>query len=102
MGTLYHYLALSSLVFVIGIYGVLTRRNAISLLMSIELMLNAANINLVAFNHFLGDSLFQGQIFVLFVITLAACEAAVGLVLILSIYRHIKTIDVQKMNLLKW
>ena len=100
--TLEHYLALSLALFLIGVFGVLTRRNAVGILMSVELMLNAANINLVACNHYL--NLYQniGYVFTVFVITVAAAEAAVGLALILSIYRHIRTVFVEEMDILKW
>lgn len=112
---IYHVLVVTSILFAMGLYGALSRRNAIGILMSIELMYTAANINLVAFNGMLGPqytlqafSTAQdvvspvGQIFVVFVITIAACEAAVGLALIIAMYRHYKTIDIDNMNLLKW
>ena len=98
--TLYHFLALSAVLFSIGVYGVLTRRNILGILMSIELMFNAANINLVAFNHFLHPQNLWGQGFVIFVITLAAAEAVVGLSLVLAIYRNIKTVYTENMSLL--
>ena len=98
--TLYHFLALSAILFAIGIYGVLSRRNILGVLMSIELMFNAANINLVAFNHFLYPSSVWGQGFTLFVITLAAAEAVVGLSLVLAIYRNIKSVYTENMNIL--
>lgn len=96
------YLIVSLIIFLIGLYGAVTRRNAIGILMGIELMLNAANINLVAFSSFLDSAGINGQVFTIFVITIAACEAAVGLALILAIYRHIRTVHVEKMNILKW
>ena len=98
---LYTCLVVSLIIFAIGIYGVLTRRNAIGILMSIELMFNSANINLVAFNRFLDLESKIGMIFPIFIITLAAAETAVGLALILSIYRMIKTVYVEKMNIMK-
>src|SRR4030081_1600658 len=98
--SLHHYLMLSAIIFGIGIYGVLSRRNIIGILMSIELMFNAANINLVAFNHFLHPGGLWGQGFILFVITLAAAEAVVGLSLVLAIYRNIKSVYTEDMNLL--
>lgn len=98
--TLYHFLALSAVLFSIGIYGVLSRRNILGVLMSIELMFNAANINLVAFNHFLYSGSVWGQGFTLFVITLAAAEAVVGLSLVLAIYRNIKSVYTENMNIL--
>ncbi|MFH1075088.1 MAG: NADH-quinone oxidoreductase subunit NuoK, partial [Candidatus Firestonebacteria bacterium] len=79
-----------------------TRRNAIGILMAIEIMFNSANINLVAFNKFLHLEASIGIIFPIFIITLAAAETAVGLALILSIYRKLKTVYVEKMDLLKW
>jgi NADH:ubiquinone oxidoreductase subunit K len=96
------YLFVGLIIFLVGLYGAITRRNAIGILMGIELMLNAANLNLVAFSSYLDSVGINGQVFVIFVITIAACEAAVGLALILAIYRHIKTIQVEKMNILKW
>jgi len=101
-----YWLIFSSLLFAIGAYGVLTRRNAIVVLMSIELMLNAANVNLVAFSsyhttlHNSSDA--SGQAFALFSIAIAAAEVAVGLAIILSVYRRYKTIDVDKINILRW
>ncbi len=97
-----HFLALSAALFSIGIFGILTRRNAIGLLMSIELILNAANINLIMFNKFLGSQDGLGQIFALFVIAIAAASAVVGLGLVIAIYRNAKTILVNKMDLMKW
>jgi NADH:ubiquinone oxidoreductase subunit K len=87
--TLYNCLVLSGIIFSIGIYGVLTRRNILAILMSIELMFNAANIALVAFNHYLHPNNLWGQGFVLFVITVAAAEAVVGLSIVLAIYRNV-------------
>ncbi len=97
-----HFLVLSASLFSIGIFGILTRKNAIGLLMSIELILNAANINLITFNRFLGSPDGLGQIFALFVIAIAAASAVVGLALVISIYRTAKTILVNKMDLMKW
>jgi len=91
---------LSAILFAIGIYGVLARRNILGLLMSIELMFNAANINFVAFNHFLYPDRVWGQGVVIFVITLAAAETVVGLSLVLAIYRNIKTVYAEKLNIL--
>jgi len=97
-----HYLALSTILFCIGIFGVLTRRNAIGILMSIELMFNAVNINFVAFSKFVTPNDFVGQIFAIFVITIAAAEATVGLAIVLLIYRNFKGINVDNMNIMKW
>ena len=102
MITLTHYLVLSAALFGLGLYAVLARRNAVAMLMGIELMLNAANINLVAFNKYAAPGSMQGQIFALVVITLAACEAAVGLALVLAAYRHLETIHLDEINLMKW
>ncbi len=102
MITLGHYLVLSALVFGLGLYAALSRRNAVAMLMGIELMLNAANINLVAFNKYAAPGAMQGQIFALIVITLAACEAAVGLALILAAYRRFETTYVDDLHLMRW
>ena len=98
--TLNHYLVLSALLFSIGVAGVLLRRNAIIIFMSIELMLNAVNLSFIAFARHL-DSL-DGQIFVLFVMAVAAAEVAVGLAIIIAIYKRLSTADVDRINLLKW
>jgi len=90
----------SAILFSAGVYGVLARRNAVLVLMSIELMLNAVNVNLVAFSQFLHDV--SGQIFALFVITVAAAEVGIGLAIIILIYRNRETIDVDKIDLMKW
>jgi len=95
-----HYLFLSLLMLTIGIIGVLTRRNVIIILMSIELILNAVNINLVAFARHFGSV--DGQIFALFVITAAAAEAAVGLGIIIAFFRNRETVLADEMDLLKW
>jgi NADH:ubiquinone oxidoreductase subunit K len=97
-----HYVVLSSVLFCVGIFGVLTRRNAIAILMSIELMFNAVNINFVAFSKFVTPGEFIGQIFAIFVITVAAAEATVGLAIVLLIYRNFKGINVDNINLMKW
>lgn len=98
--TLYHFLALSGILFAIGIYGVLSRRNILGIFISIELMFNAVNINLAAFNHYLYPDRVWGQGFVLFVITIAAAEAVVGLSLVLAIYRNIRSVYTENMNIL--
>lgn len=95
-------LTLSSFLFSVGIYGVLARKNAVLVLMSIELMLNAVNINLVGFNAWLGDPNGVGQIFSLFVIAIAAAEVGVGLAIVLLVFRRRKTINVDEVDLLKW
>ena len=95
-------LVFAGLLFSAGIYGVLARRNAVLVLMSIELMLNAVNVNLVAFSQYLKDQLASGQIFALFVITVAAAEIGIGLAIVILIYRNRETIDVDQVSLLKW
>jgi NADH:ubiquinone oxidoreductase subunit K len=97
-----HFLMLGAVLFALGLYGALTRRTAIGILMSIELVLNAANINLITFNRFLGSPDGLGQIFALFVIAIAAASAVVGLVLVIAVYRNMKTIFTDKINLMKW
>ena len=97
-----HYLILSAVLFCIGIFGILTRRNAIGILMSIELMFNAVNINFVAFSKFVTPGEFVGQIFAIFVIAIAAAEATVGLAIVLLIYRNFKGINVDNINMMKW
>ncbi len=99
------YLILAAALFCIGLFGALSRRNAVAILMGIELMLNAVNINLVAFWRYLSKDPVNNQtgiIFALFVITLAAAEAAIGLALIIAIYRSRDTVNVEDVNLLKW
>ena len=91
-------LALSAVLFAIGVIGVLTRRNAIVIFMCVELMLNAVNLSFVAFSRLYGAT---GQVFVVFVMTVAAAEAAVGLAIIISIFRHRQTVDLQNINILK-
>ena len=95
-------LLFSAALFAIGVYGVLARRNGVLVLMSIELMLNAVNVNLVAFNQFLQDAALGGQIFTLFVIAVAAAEVGIGLAIVILIYRNRETINVDEVNLLKW
>jgi len=97
---LIHYLALSALLFVIGVAGVLTRRNAIVVFMCIELMLNAVNLSLVAFSASLGD--ITGQALVFFVMAVAAAEAAVGLGIVISLFRNKQTVNIDEINILKW
>ena len=93
-------LMLSAALFATGVYGVLARRNAVLVLMSIELMLNAVNVNLVAFAQLLQD--ISGQVFALFVITVAAAEVGIGLAIVILIYRNRETINIDEVNLLKW
>lgn len=97
-----HYLVLSAILFSIGLYGALTKRNAVIVLMCIELMLNAVNITMVTFSRYIVPELLTGQVFALFVMVVAAAEVAVGLAIILAIYRGIAGIDISKINLMKW
>jgi len=92
-------LVVSGMIFVIGTLGVIVRRNAIVMFLCIELQLNAVNLTFVALSRYVG---IEGQVFVFFVMTVAAAEAAVGLAIIISIFRHYETVDVDKFNLLKW
>ncbi len=97
-----HYLVLSAALFSIGFYGALTKRSAVVILMSIELMLNATNIALVAFSRYIVPELLTGQVFTIFSIVVAAAEATVGLAIIIAIYRSRETIDTTKIDLMKW
>ena len=95
------FLVLSALLFSIGVYGVLAREHAVLVLLSIELMLNAVNINLVAFSALLEGNL-GGQVFALFIIAVAAAEVGVGLAIVILIYRNRQSVDVDEMSLMKW
>ena len=97
-----YFLILAAALFCIGIYGLITSRNAVRVLMSIELLLNAVNLNLMGFSNFLDNTEIKGQVFTVFVITVAAAEAVVGLAIILTIYRNRDTVDMERFNLLKW
>ena len=97
--TLNHYIILSAILFVIGAYGVLTRRNLIVVLMSLELMLNSCNLAFISFAYFLGD--LTGQIFMIMAITVAAAEVAVGLAFVVLIYNHNSSLDIDVLKLLK-
>jgi NAD(P)H-quinone oxidoreductase subunit 4L len=99
---LQYFLLLGAALFCIGIYGLISSRNAVRVLMSVELMLNAVNLNLMGFSNFLDPQNIKGQVFTVFVITVAAAEAAVGLAIILAIYRNRETIDMEQFNLLRW
>ena len=100
MITTTHYMMLSAALFTLGVVGVLTRRNIIIVFMSIELMLNAVNINLIAFSYYLQSAI--GQVFAVFIIVVAAAEAAVGLGIIRSFYRNKETVNIDEMSLLRW
>jgi NADH-quinone oxidoreductase subunit K len=98
---LVHFLIIGALLFSFGLVTVVTRKNAVGILMGVELILNAANVNFVAFNHFSGSALLTGQVFAIFVILLAAAEAAVGLAIVLSIFQYFRTIDVTTTDLMR-
>jgi NADH-quinone oxidoreductase subunit K len=95
-----HYVLLSAIIFSIGVIGVMTRRNAIVIFMSVELMLNSVNLLLTAFSAYRGDA--TGQVFVFFIMALAAAEVAIGLAIIVMIYRNTNSIDINVLNRLKW
>ncbi|MBI5183662.1 MAG: NADH-quinone oxidoreductase subunit NuoK [Nitrospinae bacterium] len=100
MVPLSHYLVLSAILFTIGMMGVIIRRNAIIIFMSIELMLNGVNLTFIAFSRFLNN--IDGHIFAFMVMTVAAAEAAVGLAIIISVFRNKPTVNVDEINLMKW
>ncbi len=95
-----YYLILSAFMFIVGVIGVLVRRNAIVVFMCIELMLNSANLALVTFSSYLGNPI--GQVFVFFVMTVAAAEAAIGLAIIIAIFRNKLTVNIDEINIFKW
>ena len=97
---LHHYLLISGALFSLGIFGVLTRRNAINVLMGVELILNAANLNLVAFSRYISTDI-DGQLFAIFVIVVAAAEAAVALAIVLNLYRILNTVNLDQADTLK-
>lgn len=97
-----HYVLLATILFSIGLYGVIASRNVIRVLMSLELMLNAVNINMVAFNNYVRPDDLSGQVFAIFILTVSAAEAAVGLAIVIALFRNRKTVDMEKFNLLKW
>jgi NADH:ubiquinone oxidoreductase subunit K len=99
---LQYFLILATIMFFIGIYGFLTRRNLITILMSVELILNSVNINFVAFNKYLYPERLQGHFFTLFIIAVAAAEAAVAIAIIINIYRNFKSINVEDTNEMKY
>ncbi len=100
MISLNHYLILSGILFAIGVMGVLIRRNALMILLSLEIMLNAANLSFVAFSRFLGN--LEGQIFVFFIITVAAAEVAVGLAILIVLFRNKRSVDTSQIKMLRW
>lgn len=97
-----HYLILSAVLFCIGLYGALSRRNAVVILMCIEIMLNAVNIALVGFSRYIVPPLVTGQVFAIFVMVVAAAEVAVGLAIIMTLYRSRETVDAERIDLMKW
>ena len=101
MDSLYSYLAISSILFSLGVYGVMTRRNAVAILMGIELILNASGLNFVAFNRFSGIQSLDGQVFTIFIIVLAAAEAAVALAIIINLYKNYETVNVDQADTMK-
>ena len=101
MVPLWYYLVLAAALFCIGAFGALARKNAVGVLMGVELMLNAVNINLVAFWHYTAAAQLTGQLFAVFVITVAAAEAAVGLALFIAIYRQRNTVNVEELDTMK-
>jgi NADH:ubiquinone oxidoreductase subunit K len=100
--TLTHYLFVSTALFFIGVYGFFTRRNMISMLIAIELILNAVNINFIAFNKFLFPQQLEGLFFTLFIITIAAAEAAVAIAIIINVYRRFNSIDAESIDSMKF
>ena len=97
-----HYLILSAILFSIGLYGALAKKNTVVILMCVEIMLNAVNISMVAFSRYIAPTLLTGQVFAIFIIVVAAAEAAVGLAIIIAIYRNRETIESTKIDLMKW
>lgn len=97
-----HYLIAAAVLFCIGLYGVTTSRNLIKVLMSIELLLNAVNLNFVAFSKYVTPEALTGQVVAIFILTIAAAEAGVGLAIALNIFKHFKTVDIEKIRLMKW
>lgn len=100
MPTLSHYIILSAILFGLGAAGFVIRRNALILFMSIELMLNAVNLSLVAFSRYRAE--LDGQVMVLFIFAVAAAEVAVGLAILISLFRHVREVDISRYNVLKW
>ena len=96
-----HYLVLSAILFTIGLFGALVKKNAVVVLMCIELMLNAVNITMVAFSRFVTPALLTGQVFAIFIIVVAAAEASVGLAIVISIFRNRETVETTDINLMK-
>ena len=102
MAPLVYYLALAAILFAIGLFGILTRKNIIGILMSLEILFNAVNINFVAFNRYVWPDALIGQLFSIFIIVVAAAEAVVGLAIVLLIYRNWQGVDIENVNIMKW
>ena len=100
--SLQHFLILSALLFSLGVYGTLARRNVVGILMSVEIMLNAVNIAFVAFGRFVAPTTLAGQVFAIFVVTIAAAEVTVGLAIVLALFRRRQTIDIESVDLMRW
>ena len=96
------YLVLSAVLFCIGLFGVLTQRNVIKIIMCIEIMLNAVNISLIAFSRYVTPAILTGQLFAIFVMVVAAAEVAVGIAIIFAAYRNRESVDIENFNILKW
>ena len=96
------YLVLSAVLFCIGLFGVLTQRNVIKIIMCIEIMLNAVNISLIAFSRYVTPAILTGQLFAIFVMVVAAAEVAVGIAIIFAVYRNRESVDIENFNILKW
>jgi len=96
------YLILSAVLFCIGLFGVLTQRNVIKIIMCLEIMLNAVNIALIAFSQYITPVILTGQIFAIFVMVVAAAEVAVGIAIIFTVYRNRESVDIENFNILKW
>ncbi|MDD4599578.1 NADH-quinone oxidoreductase subunit 11 [bioreactor metagenome] len=97
-----HFLTVAAMVFAIGLYGLLTKRTVVGILMSIELMLNAVNINLIAFSRFITPDVLTGQVFVIFTIAVAAAEVAIGLAMVFRVYRDRNTVHAARLNEMRW
>ncbi|SEJ01919.1 NADH dehydrogenase subunit K [Propionispira arboris] len=97
-----HFLTVAAIIFAIGLYGVLTKRTIIGILMSIELMLNAVNINLITFSHFITPEALTGQVFAIFTITVAAAEVAVGLAMVFRVYHDRNTVHAARLDEMHW
>ena len=97
-----HFLILSAVLFAIGLFGVITQRNVIKVIMCLEIMLNAVNIALIAFSQAVAPTSLTGQVFAIFVMVVAAAEVAVGIAIVFSIYRNRQSVDMENFNILKW